>query len=270
MANHQLSIIDQFKNQITENQTISEQLTNLLEKSSFVSKSAFITSLIDLYAADSKLRECNPVLVIHEAMKAASLQLPISKSLGYAYLIPYKKGTEKIPQFQIGYKGYIQLAIRTNQYSVINADVVYEGQITRNDKLRGFIELNGERKNDNVVGFFAYIELKGGFSKMFYMTVEQVKTHAEKYSSSWGKEFSPWNSDFNAMSLKTVLKYLLSHYGFLSAEMQKAFDQDNEDNTESIGEKIKAATAKPETFKETEDIAHEEIKPETKKAKTPF
>ena len=194
-----------------------------------------MASVIDLYNGDTNLQNCEPKEVVMEALKAAVLKLPINKSLGFAYIIPYSNSvklpdgnwTKKIQAgLQIGYKGFIQMAMRTGQYRFINADIVYEGEIRDVNKLTGEIDFKGEKKSDKVVGYFAYIELLNGFSKTLYMTKERVSAHAKKYSKSFDGKNSPWTNHYDEMALKTVLKNLLSHYGFLSVEMMTAFDND--------------------------------------------
>ena len=156
-------------------------------------------------------------------MTAATLKLPINPNLGFAYIIPYGKEA----QFQMGYKGYIQLAMRTGQYKTINAAVVYEGQIEDIDFVTGEI-IRGKKKSDKVVGYVAYFELINGFSKMVYMTHEEMLRHAMTYSQAYkydkknGKKSSVWSTNFEAMGLKTVLKQLISKYGIMSIDMQGA------------------------------------------------
>jgi recombination protein RecT len=228
--------------------SVQEQFQNVLKENA----GAFVASIIDLYNGDNYLQQCEPKEVVMEALKAAVLKLPINKSLGFAYIIPYNnnvKGQDgtwqkKVqPQFQIGYKGLIQMAMRTGQYRFINADMVYEGELRDANKLTGEIDFSGQKKNENIVGYFAYIELLNGFSKTLYMTKERVLSHAKKYSKSFEGKNSPWTNHFDEMALKTVLKNLLGHYGFLSVEMMAAFDNDeqpdysgnNGANTKEIG-----------------------------------
>ena len=145
-------------------ESVQEQFKNALGKNS----ATFVASVIDLYNGDSNLQLCNPKQVVMEALKAATLHLPINKALGYAFIIPFKnsKKDEKgnwikvyEPTFQMGYKGYIQLAMRTGQYRTINADVVYDGELRKVNKLTGEIAFDGERKSDKVIGYFCYFEL---------------------------------------------------------------------------------------------------------------
>jgi len=200
--------------------SVQEQFKNALKENS----GPFVASVVELFSGDKYLQECDPKAVVMEALKAAVLKLPVNKSLGFAYVIPYKG----VPQFQIGYKGLIQLAMRTGQYRIINADKVYEGEIKTVNKLTGEFDLTGTRTSDKVIGYFAYIEMLNGFSKTLYMTKDAVEAHGKRYSASFGFNNSPWKKEFDGMALKTVLKNLLGHYGFLSVEMMGAFDNDED------------------------------------------
>lgn len=197
----------------------------------------FTASLIEMVASDHNLQKCPPAQIVAEALKAASFDLPINKALGFVYIIPRNLKNQGVtPVFQMGYKGWIQLALRTGEYRTINADVVYEGEMIRVDKLRGTINLDGERKSDKVVGYFAYIELVNGFSKTFYMTLEQVAHHAiqygtvprgvteEKLAERAGQVPTGlgWWGNFDSMALKTVLGLLIRKYGYMSIKMQRA------------------------------------------------
>lgn len=235
--------------------SVQEQFRNALNDNA----STFIASVIDLYNTDSKLQLCEPKQVVMSALQAAVLKLPINKALGYAYILPYannKKVTDPAtgrdtwqkvmePTFQMGYKGYIQLAMRTGQYRTINSGIVYEGEISSVNKLTGEIRMDGVAKSDKVIGYFAYIELLNGFSKTLYMTVEEMASHAKKYSKGLSADTTEaslialassqktpdgktagWKGNFHAMALKTVVRLLLSKYGYLSIEMQNAITSD--------------------------------------------
>lgn len=211
--------IDTLKAAIGED-FVQTQLKNSLAENS----GAFAASIIELFAGDKNLMECDPKQVIMQAMKAAVLKLPINKSLGFAWIVAYNKA----PQFQIGYKGLIQLALRTGQYRFINAAPVYEGEFKVANKLTGEFDLSGTAKSENIVGYFAYIELLNGFSKTLYMTKDKVTSHAAKYSKSYSFQNSPWKTEFDAMAIKTVLRNLLTHYGYLSVEMANAIETDTD------------------------------------------
>ena len=185
---------------------------------------SFIASVIDLYNNDKTLQACAPNEVLMEAYKAATLKLPINKQLGFAYIVPFKdKSGKSVPTFQIGYRGLIQLCIRTGVYRHIHAGPVYDGEFVSENRLTGDIDLSGVRGSDKIVGYSAYLETINGFNKAIYWTVEEVNTHAKKYSKSFGHGSGPWVSDYEAMATKTVLRTLLSKYGIMSVEMQNAF-----------------------------------------------
>ena len=152
----------------------AESTKKLLQNTLKENAGSFSASIIDLYNSDKTLQECDPRQVMGEALKAASLKLPINKQLGFAYVIPYRdyKSGMQIPQFQLGYKGMIQLCMRTGSYKYINAGEVYEGELVKIDKLTGEVDLSGEAVSDKIVGYFAYMETVNGFKKAFYWTKE--------------------------------------------------------------------------------------------------
>lgn len=212
--------------------SVKQQFENALKENA----GAFVASIIDLYASDTYLQNCDPNQVVMEALKAATLKLPINKQLGFAYIVPYKKGGVQIPQFQIGYKGYIQLAMRTGQYQTLNAGVVYEGVEVKRDLLTGEVKLSGEAKGNKPQGYFCHMELINGFKKTVYMTLAEVTAHAKRYSKSFSSESSAWSTNFDDMAIKTCIRKLLSHYGVLSTEMLTALtsaDEMEEGNPES-------------------------------------
>lgn len=219
----QLTPVQRLKNALSA-ESVKEQFKNALADSAPL----FVASLIDIYASDRNLQECEPGAVIMEALKAATLRLPINKNLGFAYIVPYRNRGKMEPQMQIGYKGLIQLAMRTGEYRYLNADVVYEGELKGYDKLTGHLDLSGEKKSDRVAGYFAYLQLLNGFSKAVYWTKEQVIEHAKRFSKAYNSDYSPWKTDFDAMALKTVLRNLITKWGIMSVEMVQAVDRDIE------------------------------------------
>lgn len=187
---------------------------------------AFSSALINAVRNNHLLSKCDPNSILFAAVAAATLNLPINENLGYAYLIPYGNKC----QFQMGYKGLIQLAQRSGLYQTINATDVREGEIIHNNRMTGEISFDWiqdakERIASPVVGYMAYFSTVTGFSKSLYMTKEDVESHGKKYSKTYSR--GPWSTDFDAMASKTVLKLLLSKYGPISIEMQEAhkFDQ---------------------------------------------
>lgn len=207
--------------------SVSEQFQNALADNS----NLFVASVIDLFASDTYLQKCDPKLVVLECLKAATLKLPINKSLGMAYVVPYKG----VPQFQIGYRGLIQLAMRSGIYRIINADIVYAGEFKGRSKLTGEVDISGGKTSDDVVGYFAHVEATNGFKKTLYMSKVEIEEHGKKYSQSYAKDTSPWKKNFDQMALKTTLRLLLSKYGLLSVEMASAMDSE-EDSLSPAGQ----------------------------------
>ena len=158
-----------------------------------------------------------------------SLKLPINKQLGFAYIIPRRDHGVWKPTFQLGYKGYIQLCMRTGAYRYINAGPVYEGELKRVDKLSGEVDLSGEPAGENapVIGYFAYMETLNGFRKCLYWSTDRLLQHVKRYSDSYKSGSKIWKDNFEEMAIKTVLRYLLSHWGVMSTEMEQAFQADN-------------------------------------------
>ena len=209
---------------------------DFLTKTLGTRKSEFVSNLLALSDSNKELLQCDNTELMKCALNATALNLPLNKNLGYAYVIAYKdwKTQEVHPQFQMGYKGFIQLAIRSGQYRTINTCEVREGEIKRN-KFTGHTEFLGENPEGKVIGYLAYIELQNGFQQSLYMSLEQVKEHVSKYSQSGidknTKEFKGvWKNEFDAMAKKTVLKLLLNRYGVLSVEMQNAIEKDQADD----------------------------------------
>ena len=185
----------------------------------------FVSSLLSLVNNNKGLAECMPRSVLSAALIAASMDLPINPNLGFAYIVPYKSKTGAIAQFQMGWKGFVQLAMRTGLYKTIHCSEVYEGQIKSINNFTGEIEFDPEgRFDDKVVGYCAYFKTINGFEKYLYMTTKEVTAHGKKYSQAFKKGYGPWVDDYPSMALKTVLKRLLSKYGMLSIEMQGAKD----------------------------------------------
>ncbi|WP_205216639.1 recombinase RecT [Enterococcus hirae] len=175
----------------------------------------FMASVLNLVNNDSYLSSVDPMSIVTSAMVAASLDLPVDKNLGYAWIIPYKGKA----QFQLGYKGYIQLAQRSGQYQSLNVIEVCEGELRGWNRLTEQFEFDPEgRLSDKVIGYVGYFELLNGFKKTVYWTKQEIELHKRKFSKS---DFG-WKKDFDAMAKKTVLRNMLSKWGILSVEMQKA------------------------------------------------
>ena len=185
---------------------------------------SFMTSIINAVNANDRLKQADANSIVFAAAQAASLGLPIEQNLGFAYLVPYnnrqKDGSFKsVCQFQLGYKGLIQLCMRTNQYKYIGAKAVYEGQYIVNDSFEGFHFDWAEKTSDKVIGYAANFELLTGFSKTLFMSMDDLSKHGKKYSKTFQKGYGLWNDDFDAMASKTVLKLLLGKFAPMSVDL---------------------------------------------------
>lgn len=212
----------------------------LLQNTLKENKGTFTTSLMELATSDESLLQCNPNALMAEALKAASLHLPLNKQLGQCYILPFKNHGVLTPTLVVGTKGYLQLAMRTGKYETINSDVVYEGELKGYDKVTGNLDLSGIRTSNVPIGYFAYMKMKNGFSKLLYMSLDEVCLYAKQYSptvkfkdgvtsetlknlalkqaASGVSDGVGWYSNFESMALKTVLRRLLSKWGELSIE----------------------------------------------------
>lgn len=202
---------------------------------------SFITSVLQIVASNSLLAKADPASVYQSAAVAAILDLPLNNNLGFAYIVPYNEShkdaegnwqTKTVAQFQLGYKGFKQLALRSGQFLTIHATDVREGEISKYDRLTGemefrWIENDTEREQKKVVGFVSFFKLLNGYTQTFYMSYDKLIAHGKRYSQTFKKDKGLWKDDFHAMALKTVIKLNLSKNAPLSVEMQKAivFDQ---------------------------------------------
>lgn len=213
----------------------------------------FITSIISAVSKNPGLAECEPATILSAGMEGAALDLAPSPVLGYFYMVPYNdnRNNRKVAQFQIGYKGYIQLAIRSGQYRRINVVALKEGELVSYNRLTEelftkLIDDDEIRESMPTIGYYAMFELTNGFVKTMYWSKSKMERHADKYSQSfnleifrkiasgeipksdlWKREYSSyWYQDFENMAFKTLLRQLLSKWGVMSIEMQRAFDAD--------------------------------------------
>ena len=203
---------------IFEKDSVKQKFEQMLGKKS----QGFITSVLQISTNNALLAKADAMTIYNAAMIAATLDLPINQNLGFAWIVPYKGAA----QFQMGWKGYVQLAQRTGQYKRINVTKVYENQF------KGFNYLTEELNADfnqepqgAVVGYAAYFCLHNGYEKLIYWTKKQSEDHGRRFSQSFNN--GPWKTDFDAMAMKTVLKNMLSKWGILSIEMQTAVRTDS-------------------------------------------
>lgn len=221
-----------------------ESVKQLMDKPEFQSRfkeilgkqsATFISSVLAV-ANNESLKNVEPISIVQSAMMAATLNLPINQNLGFAYIVPYQGNA----QFQVGWRGLVQLAQRSGQFKTLNVTDVRDGEIKEINHLTGevcfsWIDIS-ERENKEIIGYVAYFELLNGFHKMLYMSKKNIDKHAKKYSQTYKKNYGNWVNEFDAMAKKTVLKLLLSKYAPLSIEMQRAIisDQSVIHNSETL------------------------------------
>lgn len=238
----------------------------------------FVSSIISAVQANPALQECTNASIFSGALLGESLKLSPSPQLGQYYLVPYKKKKktvdpqtgreiwteESLAQFQIGYKGMLQLAIRSGYYKKINVLPIKEGELIRFNPLEEEIEVRliedeEERENAKTIGYYAMFEYLNGFRKALYWSKNKMLKHADRYSMAFSKDAtgkkvsfedyeagkynekdawmysSFWYKDFDEMANKTMLRQLISKWGIMSIELQNAFEADqaviNEDGT---------------------------------------
>lgn len=197
----------------------------------------FMASITNAVSGNTYLQQCDANSVMSAALVAATFDLPIDNNLGFSAIVPYGNRA----QFQIMYRGFIQLAIRSGYYEKMNYSEVYEDELISHNPITGEVVFVddftkcAQRRNgqsEKIIGYYAWFRLKTGFSQELYMSREDVENHARKYSQSYqydikkGKKASRWSIDFDAMAKKTVIKQLLSKWGILSVDMQRAIQDD--------------------------------------------
>lgn len=225
------------ENQITVRSLLSQDNVKSKFKEVLHDKAnGFTANLAVMVNNNAALSKCEPMSIISAAVVSASLDLPLDPNLGFAAIVPYKckvKGVNGAQdswvdkaQFQMMYKGFIQLAMRSGQYKTIGASPIFEGQLISENPLSGEYEFNFTKKSKKVIGYAAYFKLLNGFEKTVYWDVEKVEAHGKKFSKSFAKKYGLWVDDFESMALKTILKLLLSKWGVLSIEMQNAVKVD--------------------------------------------
>lgn len=209
----------------------------------------FISAIVSAVNNNSALQECTNQSILSGALLGESLKLSPSPQLGQYYLVPFNdKEKGKVAQFQLGYKGYIQLAIRSGQYKKLNVLAIKEGELVRFDPLNEEIEVNliedeDAREKANTIGYYAMFEYTNGFKKAMYWSRAKMEAHARKYSQGYARDLSKgtaytfWSKDFDGMAYKTMLRQLISKWGIMSIDMQMAMDGDmaviNEDGTKT-------------------------------------
>ena len=208
--------------ELFNNPIIKTKIEQLVGKNS----ATFATSVMQIANSNTMLKTADPTSIFNAACMAATLNLPLQNGLGFAYIVPFKNNKERKveAQFQIGYKGFIQLAQRSGQFKRLVALPVYKKQLLKKDFINGF-DFDWEQepdKDENPIGYYAYFKLVNDFSAELYMSHDDIVKHAQRYSQTFKKGFGVWHDNFEAMALKTVTKLLLSKQAPLSVEMQQA------------------------------------------------
>ena len=199
----------------------------------------FISSIVSAVQANPALQECTNPSILSAALLGESLNLSPSPQLGQYYLVPYANNDANTTeaQFQLGYKGYIQLAIRSGQYKKLNVLAIKEGELIRFDPLNEEIEVRliqdeEKRENAQTIGYYAMFEYTNGFRIAMYWSKAKMLAHAKKYSPGYRKDLSKgtqytfWSKDFDGMAYKTMLRQLISKWGVMSIDLQSAIDAD--------------------------------------------
>lgn len=235
---NELTVIGQVKGFLAQ-ESVKNRFNEVLGQKS----SQYMASIVNVVNGSAQLQKCDPKTILSAAFVAASYDLPIDGNLGFAAIVPYydSKSKNYNAQFQMMYKGFVQLAIRSGAYENMNVSEVYEDELEAYNPISGELSLvkdfskctfRKEGKRDKIVGYYAWFKLMTGFRKELYMTADECRNHALQYSASYkndvnkGWNSSKWSTDFDAMAKKTVLKLLLSRWGVLSIEMQKAIQDD--------------------------------------------
>lgn len=231
----------------------------------------FLSSVVSVVNENSQLQNVDQMSVLNSALVAASVNLPINQNLGFFYLVPYKG----VAQAQMGYKGYIQLAQRSGQYQRLNAIPVYEDEFGSwnplTEELNYTPHFEDRKASDKPVGYVGFFKLSNGFEKTVYWSRKQIEAHRDRFSKSAHSASSPWQSDFDAMALKTVLRNLITKWGPMTTDIQRANDADEGDYKNDLS----ADTNEPKdvtpgsSLKQFLGATDQQSKPATKPAPKP-
>ncbi|MFS1069622.1 recombinase RecT [Enterococcus casseliflavus] len=251
---------------------MKKKFTDILHEKS----DSFMGSLMTLVGGDNYLSQAEPMTIIASALKAATMDLPIDKNLGYAYVVPFNR-SEKVgnkwvkhneAQFILGYKGYIQLAQRSGQYKALNALAIYDGQLIDWNPLTEEFTFDYKAKvSDEVIGYVGFFELLNGFKKTVYWTKQEIESHRIKNAKGYDKEKlnGAWVDNYDSMAIKTVLRNMLSKWGLLSVEMQSAITSDEkvfrvDENNDLIEETdLSDMEPMPQDLKEAEKVVDDPV-----------
>lgn len=222
------------------NDAVKQQINNIVGGKN---GTKFITSIVSAVNTNPALQECTNQSILSAALLGESLNLSPSPQMGFYYMVPYNdKERGKVAQFQLGYKGYIQLAIRSGQYKSLNVLPIKKGELVKYDALNEEIEVNliedeEEREKAETIGYYATFTYLNGFRKSIYWSRKKMESHAIRFSKGYAakKGYTFWEKDFDSMACKTMLRQLISKWGLMSTDLEKAYTADmgviNEDGT---------------------------------------
>ena len=196
---------------------VQAKMRELVDKNA----ASFGTSIMQIVNSNAMLLDAEPMSIFNAACMAATLNLPVNNNLGFAYIVPYRNKGRVEAQFQLGYKGFIQLAQRSGQFKRINTCPVYDTD-AEEDVYQRLTSLIPRKPSGQIIGYIAYFQLLNGYEANLTMTMEELEAHAKRYSQTYKRGFGVWADNFEAMAKKTVIKLLLSQQAPLSIDMQKA------------------------------------------------
>ena len=224
----------------------------------------FTSAIISAVTVNQELQKCSNQSILSAALLGESLELSPSPQLGQYYLVPFNdKQRGKVAQFQLGYKGYIQLAVRSGYYRKLNVAAIKEGELIKFNPLTEeidvrLIEDEDIRENTPTIGYYAMFEYTNGFRKAIYWSKARMENHAKKYSVGYsrdlqrGTQYTFWSKDFDAMAYKTMLRQLISKWGIMSIDMQNALESDmaviNEDGSKDYVNNAENTTDEPNEY----------------------
>jgi recombination protein RecT len=222
---------------LSRNETVIRSFAGILGNRA--EAQAYISSAMLAVGSSTALMECQPASIMSCALRAATLRLSCDPTLGQAYLVPYNDRVKgKIATIQLGYRGIEQMALRTNKYRFINTSRLYQGQVIEQDPLTGQASIHGTRESEEAIGYFNYFELFNGYSHCLYMTIAEIRAHAEKYSPNWKNPNSKWHTEFDKMCRKTVLRLHLLRDGILTTQDKAILSAMKDDEATMEGEVI--------------------------------
>ena len=264
MENNQLAVFEKTK-AIMRSEEVIQRFAEVLGTERSAKK--YIGSVLLAVGQSDKLQECTTQSIMISGMRAATLKLTVDPSLGHGYIVPFKNKGVPTATFIIGYKGLQQLALRTGKYRFINVATVYDGQAVEEDQLRGIHKIVGLPKYDKgkwiPIGYMLYFELRDGFSKTFYMTVEEIEEHAKKYSKTFDKvkkvwwSDSLWKTDFENMAKKTVIRLGLSRYGYFDADDYLTMSENDDSEFEELDDDYIDGELLDSALQQEEERKHE-------------